>query len=367
MTPQDRYRNDLAAFKIQTDSCQAQAVSYLQSCYDRLLYEQRSSCLMARFLFFKCLKKKKTQRRAQGLYLWGSVGRGKTYLMDCFFDALPFTQKKRLHFHRFMYQIHESLDQLKGQPDPLMILGKQWAKDTKVLCFDEFFVSDIVDAMILGRLLHILFQQGVTLVATSNVRPDDLYKNGLQRENFLPAIAQIKANCQVFHLEDGQDYRLRQLEQAHLYYYPIVTETHQILQERFEILAGKSQAQGQKIEVNHRFLDVIQEYHGVLWIDFVQLCKTARSVSDYIEIAKCYHTVFLSGVEQMHAEYEDVARRFIELIDEFYERRVKLIISAQVAMKDLYTGKMLKFEFQRCLSRLQEMQSTHYLGLAHQP
>lgn len=362
MTPIDRYQKDLNAGHIQPDACQAQAVIHLQRCFDALTQEKKQSFWQKRPPFFKQQKLK-----PQGLYLWGSVGRGKTYLMDCFFHALPFQHKQRLHFHRFMYQVHDALEELKGQPNPLQILAKQWAEKTRVLCFDEFFVSDIADAMILARLLESLFERGVMLVATSNIIPDELYRNGLQRASFLPAIAAINTHCQVFHLEDGQDYRLRQLEQANLYTYPITETTAVDLQSRFTQFAGTTATNTQTIEINHRALPVIQECEGIVWMTFKTLCQSARSTPDYIEIARCYHTVILSDMAVMDNTQEDTARRFIALIDEFYERHVKLMITADVSMHDLYAGERLGFEFERCLSRLQEMQSHHYLSLPHNP
>lgn len=306
-------------------------------------------------------------RPAQGLYMWGGVGRGKTWLMDMFFHSLPGDRKLRLHFHRFMLRVHQELTTLQGHENPLEIIADGFKAQTDVLCFDEFFVSDITDAMLLATLLEALFARGITLVATSNIPPDDLYRNGLQRARFIPAIELIKQYCDVMNVDAGIDYRLRTLTQANLYLTPLNPQTEQAMADIFVKLAGKQGEKAPVLEVNHRPLPAICSVQGVLAVDFHTLCEEARSQLDYIALSKLYHTVLLHNVYKMATQDENTARRFLALVDEFYERRVKLIIAAEATMFEIYCGERLKFEYQRCLSRLQEMQSEEYLSLPHLP
>lgn len=264
-----------------------------------------------------------------------------------------------------MKKVQEDLMALQGQENPLDIIADEFKKQTDVLCFDEFFVSDITDAMILGTLLEGLFARGITLIATSNIIPDELYRNGLQRARFLPAIEQIKKYCEVMNVDAGVDYRLRTLTQAHLFLSPINEENRQHLNEIFVKLAGKQGEQQPVLEVNHRKMQAISSAEGVLAIGFKALCDEPRSQNDYIYLANCYHTVILYDVPALDSKQENAARRFLALVDEFYERKVKLIINAQVPMESLYQGNLLAFEYQRCLSRLQEMQSEEYLKIPH--
>ncbi|AKH64161.1 MULTISPECIES: cell division protein ZapE [Photorhabdus] len=303
----------------------------------------------------------------QGLYMWGGVGRGKTWLMDMFYQSLPGERKLRLHFHRFMLRVHEELKALQGHEDPLDIVADGFKAETDVLCFDEFFVSDITDAMILGTLLEALFVRGITLIATSNIPPDELYRNGLQRARFLPAIEQIKKYCDVMNVDSGIDYRLRTLTQAHLYFTPLNENNEQAMDRIFIRLVGKSSEQAPVLEINHRQMPAIRSADGVLAIGFKVLCEDARSQVDYIVLSKLYHTVLLYQVPAIMPGNENAARRFLALVDEFYERRVKLIINAAVPMEQIYQGVLLTFEYRRCLSRLQEMQSEEYLKLPHLP
>ncbi|GAB7258727.1 cell division protein ZapE [Dickeya ananatis] len=288
--------------------------------------------------------------------------------MDLFFHSLPSERKLRLHFHRFMLRVHEELNQLQGQENPLEKVADGFKAQTDILCFDEFFVSDITDAMLLAELLRALFSRGIALVATSNIPPDELYRNGLQRARFLPAIELIKRHCDVLNVDAGIDYRLRTLTQAHLYLTPLSAETEAEMQAMFRRLSGRDITQpGPVLEVNHRPLATLSAGDGVLAVDFATLCLDARSQNDYIALSRLYHTVLLHHVPVMAVKDENAARRFLALVDEFYERRVKLIISAQVPMFEIYQGEHLKFEYQRCLSRLQEMQSEEYLRQAHLP
>ncbi len=303
----------------------------------------------------------------KGLYFWGGVGRGKTYLVDTFYDCLPIRNKSRVHFHRFMHRVHEELKSLSGHADPLKLIAKKFADETCIICFDEFFVSDITDAMILGTLFEELFAHGVTLVATSNIIPDELYRNGLQRARFLPAIKLINENCQVVNVDSGVDYRLRTLEQAEIYHFPLDQKADDNLNTYFKQLSCEPGQRDCEIEINNRQLSTIQVSDGVVHFEFSVLCESARSQGDYMELSKIYHTVLLANVTQMGIDSDDSTRRFIALVDEFYERNVKLIISAAVTLEELYSGGRLGFEFKRCLSRLQEMQSHDYLASEHLP
>ncbi|GAA4901517.1 cell division protein ZapE [Ferrimonas pelagia] len=367
-TPLERYEQDLTRTDFQFDPAQQHAVQQLQRLYDELnLRQDWQPSLRQRW--FRLGNKPILKPRVKGLYFWGGVGRGKTYLVDTFYDCLPLQRKIRIHFHRFMHRVHQQLTQLQGQADPLALIARGWADEAEVICFDEFFVSDITDAMILGGLFEQLFDLGVVLVATSNIPPDELYRNGLQRARFLPAIALVKQHCEVVNVDSGVDYRLRTLEQAEIYHAPLDQAADANLHHYFTQLAPEPGHQGGEIELLGRAIAIRREADGVLLADFLALCDGPRSQSDYMELARLYHTVLLSGVRQMGAEHagDDVARRFIAMVDEFYERGVKLIISAEVEMMQLYTGGLLAFEFKRCLSRLAEMQSHDYLARPHLP
>ncbi|MCY1503390.1 Cell division protein ZapE [compost metagenome] len=305
----------------------------------------------------------------RGLYFWGGVGRGKTYLVDTFYDALPFKQKMRTHFHRFMKRVHEEMKTLKGEKNPLTIIGKRFADEARVICFDEFFVSDITDAMILATLLEELFKNGVSLVATSNIVPDGLYKDGLQRARFLPAIALLKEHTDIVNVDSGVDYRLRALEQAELFHHPLDAEAEASLSRSFKSLLPDCtmSQENEVLMIENREIRAVRVCEDVAWFEFRELCDGPRSQNDYIELGKIFHAVILANVEQMNVAKDDMARRFINLVDEFYDRNVKLIISAEVELKDLYSGGRLNFEFQRTLSRLLEMQSHEFLSRPHKP
>ncbi|EMB3080592.1 AFG1 family ATPase [Providencia rettgeri] len=371
MSPTMRYQQALADGNYQPDDVQKLAVERLDKIYQNLVNapsivpSEKPSGLKQRFSRLLGKAPATSIVPVQGLYMWGGVGRGKTWLMDMFYESLPGTRKLRLHFHRFMKKVQEDLMALQGQENPLDIIADEFKKHTDVLCFDEFFVSDITDAMILGTLLEGLFARGITLVATSNIIPDDLYRNGLQRARFLPAIEQIKKYCDVMNVDAGIDYRLRTLTQAHLFLSPINSENRQHLDDIFVKLAGKQGEQSSMLEVNHRKMQAIRTAEGVLAIEFKVLCEEPRSQNDYIYLSNCYHTILLYNVPAMGTNDENSARRFLALIDEFYERKVKLIINAAVPMESLYQGQLLAFEYQRCLSRLQEMQSEEYLKIPH--
>lgn len=366
MTPKQRYIQDLEKNAIKADSAQELAVNALDALYHQFVDYSRPA-EPVKLSFLDKLKGKKAPAREvpQGLYCWGGVGRGKTYLMDTFYDVLPGNKKMRIHFHRFMYRVHDELQQLSDTPDPLLHVADILKVETDIICFDEFFVSDITDAMILGTLFEALFARGVILVATSNIPPVDLYRNGLQRARFLPAIKLIEQHCQILNVDSGVDYRLRTLESADIYHYPNDKQAEDNLNHYFARLVGTETHFAQAIDINHRQLSVRRSANGILFASFEQLCQTARSQNDYIELSRVYHTVLLADVKQMGSSLDDAARRFIALVDEFYERHVKLIISAEVALEQLYTSGQLEFEFKRCCSRLTEMQSHEYLAKAH--
>lgn len=364
-TPRERYQHALAAHGYTADPAQERAVASLERVHNDLLV-QSGPGLLQRLQSWMSGKPAKAVP-AKGLYLWGGVGRGKTFLMDLFFHAVPFDNKLRLHFHRFMQQVHAELKTLQDKEDPLRAVAARLASRTRLICFDEFFVSDIADAMILGRLFEHLFQYGVTLVATSNIPPDDLYRNGLQRARFLPAIRLIKQHCEVLNVDAGIDYRLRTLEQVEIFHYPLDQQAEAALERYFRDLNPDGVRPGDNLEVNGRTIKARLLGEGVAWFDFQQLCEGPRAAVDYIEIAREYHSVLLSNVPVMDWSRENDARRFITLVDEFYDRQVKLIISAEAHMEDLYRGDKLRFEYQRTLSRLKEMQSRQYLALPHRP
>jgi cell division protein ZapE len=371
-SPLSRYQRLLAAGEYQADEVQRQAVTQLDRIYQALQQAPAASApsVGLRGKLSRLLGKggeTPKQRPVQGLYMWGGVGRGKTWLMDLFVHSLPGERKLRLHFHRFMLRVHEELTELQGQENPLEIVADGFKAQTDVLCFDEFFVSDITDAMLLATLLQALFARGITLVATSNIPPDDLYRNGLQRARFLPAIDLINQYCDVMNVDAGIDYRLRTLTQAHLYLTPLNEQTRETMDRMFLKLAGKAGEEAPVLQINHRPLQAIRAVDGMLAVDFHTLCEEARSQLDYIALSRLYHSVMLYNVQVMGPLKENTARRFLALVDEFYERHVKLVIAAEASMFEIYQGERLKFEYQRCLSRLQEMQSEEYLKLPHLP
>jgi len=369
LTPTSRYQLALKEGSHQPDDVQREAVNRLETLYQQLTNRTETPAAGGglRAAFGKLLGKRETHNAApvRGLYMWGGVGRGKTWLMDLFYHSLPGTRKQRLHFHRFMLRVHEELTQLQGQSDPLEIVADRFKAETDVLCFDEFFVSDITDAMLLGGLMQALFARGITLVATSNIPPENLYRNGLQRARFLPAIEAIKQHCDIMNVDAGIDYRLRTLTQAHLWLSPLNAETAQQMETLWQALAGAKRENHPQLEINHRPLPTLGVENQTLAVSFTTLCVDARSQHDYIALSQMFHTVLLFDVRVMTPLMESEARRFIALVDEFYERHVKLVISADAPLHEIYRGERLKFEFQRCLSRLQEMQSEDYLAREH--
>lgn len=370
MTPLHKYQHDIEHHGFQFDPEQHKAVKAFDNLYQRLLDHDHAAPPAGKPSGWRAWFSKPAEPTIapKGLYLWGGVGRGKTYLMDSFYDLYPSERKMRMHFHRFMYRVHDELKQLPNQADPLEIVADKFKREADIICFDEFFVSDITDAMLLGTLFQALFARNMVLVATSNLPPHLLYRNGLQRARFLPAIALIEQHCEILELASQNDFRMRTLEKAELYHSPLDNQATDNMLGYFDKLSATDVEHGQvmnQIEINHRLIDVTKAYNGVLLASFAQLCESARSQADYIEMSREYHTVLLTDVPQITVDKNDAARRFIALVDEFYERNVCLIISAAVPLTQLYAGGRLEFEFQRCESRLTEMQSYDYISREH--
>ncbi len=354
----DAYAATLAARGYAADAAQQAAAERLQRLYGELLsFKVARTGTLRRML-----------SRAQpprGVYFWGGVGRGKSFLMDCFYDAVPYRRKRRIHFHAFMHQVHQRLEELKGESDPMAALAERIAREVRLLCFDEFHVSDIADAMILGRLLEALFERGVVFVMTSNYPPDRLYPNGLQRDRFLPTIALMKARLDVLEVDAGVDYRLRTLEQVEIFHCPADEAAERKMAEYFAAIDGGEGEAGGDIEILGRTIPTRRRGHGAIWFDFAALCGGPRSQNDYLELAQAYHTVLVSGIPRMSAAQSNEARRFTWLVDVFYDHRVKLIATAECEAEGLYTAGVQAGEFFRTVSRLTEMRSREYLALQH--
>jgi cell division protein ZapE len=360
------YREQLQLRGFRADPAQEKVVDALEDLRQRLIRAEAKPANGAARLLSK-LGKRKAEKPEKGLYLWGSVGRGKTWLMDLFFHSLPFEAKRRRHFHRFMYDVHAQLKKLGNREAPLELVADEIARNARVLCFDEFFVSDIADAMILGTLMKGLFSRGVALVATSNVAPKELYKDGLQRQRFLPAIKLLEDNTLVLAVGGNTDYRLRQLTEAGTYLDSADPQARARLDALFEDLADSDPSTDATVVIAGRKIPVVKESENVIWFEFEALCEGPRSQNDYIEIAREYQSVIVSNVPQLPATRENAARRFIALVDELYDRHVNLILSAAAPPASLYQGEKLTFEFQRTVSRLTEMQSEEYLATEHRP
>ena len=305
------------------------------------------------------------QKKIKGLYIRGEVGRGKTQMMDIFFETLNIQEKKRVHFHRFMKILHDDLDKISAQKDPLKKVAKEISKKTKVLCFDEFYVEDIGDAMLLGRFINELFENKVTLITTSNTHPDNLYRDGLHRSRFLPAIKSIKENCEIYELNSAQDYRLRTLEQLEIFIIGRGDQGIKELESNFTELTNGEFQDGQKIKILGREINTIKLAQGSLWVSFKEICEGPRSAKDYIEVCSEFHTLFVSNVPIMKGSNDDSARRFIALVDECYERNVNLILSMETELEQIYSGERLLEPFKRTISRLEEMRSKEYLSRPH--
>ena len=361
----NRYEQAAAAAGFSTDPAQLAALGHLSRLRDELLRAERRS--MTARLLSRFSGRPGHGAAVRGVYLWGSVGRGKTWLMDLFFDSLPFAVKRRSHFHRFMQGVHQGLRSHRDEIDPLAAVAADVAAEARVVCFDELFVSDIADAMILGTLFGHLVDRGVTLVFTSNVPPSGLYRDGLQRQRFLPAIALLERHTEVVCVDGATDYRLRQLTQAPIYLQAGSAQAVLDLVAIFEDLADGPGTIGGEVEISGRAIPVTRGSENVVWFDFAALCEGPRGKDDYVEIAREYQSVIVSGVPVFSEQREDAARRFIALVDEFYDRRVKLVLSAEAAPTQLYQGTRLRFEFERTASRLIEMQTEEYLATEHRP
>lgn len=305
------------------------------------------------------------RRKINGFYIRGEVGRGKTQIMDIFFETLDIKKKKRVHFHRFMKMLHDDLEKISGQKDPLRIAAKNISKDTEVLCFDEFYVEDIGDAMLLGRFINELFENKVTLVTTSNTHPNNLYTDGLHRSRFLPAIESIKKNCEIYELDSAQDYRLRTLEQLEIFIIGEKDDGKNKLSSNFSELTNNEFDDDKHIEILGRKIKTIRLAKGSVWFSFQEICEGPRSAKDYIEVCTEFHTLFVSNIPLMGPENDDSARRLIALVDECYERNVNLILSMKAELKEIYIGERLAEPFKRTISRLEEMRSREYLSRPH--
>ena len=360
---QRRYHEELALRRFTSDPEQLAVVTQLEDLRRRLL-APAGGIALPRWL---AALTGRDPAPVQGLYLWGSVGRGKTWLMDLFCAGLPLHLARRRHFHRFMHEVHLHLGRLQHHLAPLEQVARAIARDTRVLCLDELYVADIADAMILGGLFTGLTRRGVTLVATSNVPPHELYQGGLQRQRFLPAIALLERHLEVVRLAGSTDYRLRRLTEAGIYLPAGAPGTAARLAALFECLAGREPRAGATLEIAGRAIPVLRASATVAWFEFAALCTGARSQEDYIEIAREYQSVIVAGVPVLDVAHEDEARRFIALVDEFYDRNVKLIVSAAAAPAALYRGERLGALFARTASRLTEMQSEEYLRREHRP
>jgi len=382
-SPIEQYRNDQQQLGFSADLAQANAIEHLQRLYQELCAPERSRISPNQWpqrLTGWVGRKSRKESATKGLYFWGGVGRGKTYLMDVFYQCLPFENKQRTHFHRFMRHVHTRLAVHKGVKNPLLLVAQELADESRVICFDEFFVTDITDAMILAQLLDRLFGLGVVLVATSNIEPQRLYENGLQRQRFLPAIALLEQYTQVVNVDGGVDYRLRTLSQAQLYHWPLDEAADVSLASSFAALVpmpmpvlvdskavvnhGEA-SEGGVVIINGRDFTYIRQSDDIIWFTFDQLCVQPRSQNDYLELACEFHGLIISNVPCLRPGMDDQARRFVNLVDVCYDANLKVIISAQVPLLELYAGGQLAFVFRRTLSRLQEMQSHEYLARAH--
>jgi len=356
LSPLSHYRNLIRDGGVLFDPDQERVVIALNELW-LSLRKQRRPTLVDRI-------RRAAPRPVRGLYIWGGVGRGKTWLMDLFFEHLPVKRKQRVHFHRFMQRVHRSLREQAQTRDPIPRIAADWAKNCSVLCLDEFFVSDIADAMLLSGLFESLFHQNVTLVTTSNIAPDRLYEEGLQRAKFLPAIELIKQNTVVIELKGQTDFRLRILEQSELFHYPLDKSADRVMTEFFNRMSAECEL-NHDLEINGRTFHARRRGDGIIWFDFEELCVKPRGSIDFIEIARAFNTVVLSNVPQLGEDDSNAARRFVNMVDEFYDRNVKMLISADVPVGELYCGRKLEFEFQRTTSRLIEMQSRDYLARPH--
>jgi len=365
MSPLEEYDKAVRSGRLREDAEQRDVMERLQSLFNQLVSaEQNGQGLLSRLVSRLAGRKPEPIR---GLYIWGTVGRGKTLMVDMFFHSLPFERRLRMHFHRFMQMVHHELRELKDTTDPVVIVADRIAERARVICFDEFHVADITDAMLLGGLFKALFERGVVLVATSNTEPRKLYWDGLQRERFLPAIDLIEQYTRVVQIGGDTDHRLEFLDHAEIYHHPLDENARECMENNFSHLAPEAGSSGETIEIEGREIRTVRHADGVAWFEFNELCSGPRSAADYIEIARTYQTVLLSDIPELTTEHEDAAKRLINLVDELYDRRVKLIVSAAEPPDSLYCGARHAADFQRTVSRLHEMRSHSYLAGSHRP
>lgn len=351
-TPENHYREQCEKGTITDDPVQRMALVHLQRIFEELVKKQTKQSNFLSYFRKPVL--------VTGLYMWGGVGIGKTFLMDCFYEALPTQRKLRMHFHPFMRLVHAELTRYQGRKNPLDTIANEIAKKTDVLCFDEFFVSDITDAMLLAKLLKALFERGVCLVTTSNTPPDELYKNGLQRSQFLPAIALIKEHTDVIHLPTTIDYRLRHLKEAGVFYTPLDQTAQDNMERSFATLTAGKTITTDPVEINSRKIQIVKEAGDVIWFDFDTICSVPRSQADYLTIAEKYRTVFISNITPIPAGAKDLICLFINLIDVLYDARTRLVFSSSEPISQLYSRGYMIMEYARTHSRLLEMQSEDY-------
>lgn len=365
MTPGEQHQLQIREHGYQADPPQALAIDQLDELHHKLIdKDQKRSSVITRLLIKLGLKHKPVTK---GIYLWGSVGRGKTWLMDLFFENLPITDKFRIHFHQFMQVVIDELELLKGYQNPLRLVAKNFSRRFHILCLDEFQVTDISHAMLLYGLLEAMYREGIVLIATSNREPDELYKNGLQRDRFLPAIELIKQHSEVILIDGDTDYRLRMLEKSHIWYQPVTTQSENQLMQRFAELAPCTAIDQEVIYINYRDIQTRCRADDVVWFDFNIICSTPRAAADYLILARIFSTIFISDIPIMDESKDDMARRFINLVDALYDRNVKVIVSAHSDPAELYQGSQLTFPFKRTVSRLEEMRSHSYLIKPHKP
>ena len=357
-SPKERYAAAVASGRLRPDPGQARAADAFETLHRALDGASGRSPLR----YFR-----RRSEPVPGLYLWGGVGRGKTLLMDDFFDGLAGVSRRRSHYYRFMSSVHAELKRLRAEraANPLGVVAAKWSAEVRVLCLDEFHVRDIADAMLLGRLLKGLFERGVVLVTTSNVPPARLYEGGLQRERFLPAIAELESRLRVLELAGSEDHRLRALERADVYHAPLGPGAAASIEACFERLVPNGRSEDGPLLVLGRPIATVRRAEGIAWFEFRELCDGPRGAADYIEIARCFHTVLLSGVPVIAARDRDRARRFISLVDELYDRQVNLVVSAAAPPAGLYPHGPDAFEFRRTSSRLEEMRTRDYLHREH--
>ncbi len=352
MTPLEYYQDQCNKGIIFEDPQQFAAMEKLQRIYfDLLIEHKRRQGVLSFFRQPKLIK---------GLYLWGGVGIGKTFMMDCFYNCLPFQEKMRMHFHQFMKSVHQQLKKYQGKKEPLQLIADDIARQTLLLCFDELFVSDITDAMLLGHLFRALFKRGVCLVTTSNTKPDDLYKNGLQREQFIPAIEMLKTNTTVLHIPTSIDYRLRHLKEAGVFYSPLDDVARDKMEKSFNALIGDNSVSTDPINILGRSVKIKKQSGKIVWFDFDEICKVPRSQNDYLAIAEKFDTVFISDIPAIPSSAKDTICLFISMVDVFYDARVRLVLSSAEPVGEIYSRGYMILEYTRTHSRLLEMQSTDY-------